>query len=57
MFAVLGAARKVSGILVAVFALLWLAGCDLALPGGGGPRINTSRPVPVALLVPRGSAA
>ena len=57
MFAVLRAARKVSGLLVAIFAFVWLSACDVTLPGGGGPRIDTSRPVPVALLVPRGSAA
>ncbi len=57
MFAVLGAARKVPALLVAIFAFAWLSACDVALPGGGGPRINTDRPVPVALLVPRGSAA
>ncbi len=57
MFAVLRMARKVPGLLAAVFALVWLSACDVTLPGGGGPRIDTSRPVPVALLVPRGSAA
>ncbi len=57
MFVVLRMTRKVPGLLVAVFALLWLSACDVTLPGGGGPRIDTSRPVPVALLVPRGSAA
>ncbi len=57
MFAVSRLVRKVPGLLAAVFALLWLSACDVTLPGGGGPRIDTSRPVPVALLVPRGSAA
>ena len=58
MFAVLGAARKVPKILLVIFAFVWLSACEMGLPGGGGgPRINTDRPVPVALLVPRGSAA
>ena len=57
MFAVLGAARKVPTIMIAIVAFLWLSACDVTLPGGGGPRINTDRPVAVALLVPRGSAA
>ncbi len=32
-----------------------LAGCEGGPTGGGGPRINASAPVPVALLVPAGS--
>ncbi len=60
MFAVLRAARKSSGKLltsvIALMSLLWLAGCQTGLPGGGGPSINTRAPVPVALLVPSGSS-
>lgn len=56
MFAVLGVGRKAPAVIAAFFAMLLLAACDPALTGGGGgPTINTSRPVPVALLVPRGS--
>jgi len=54
MFAVLRATRKVSAVLIGVLSLLWLSSCQMQGPGGG-PSINTSRPVPVALLVPRGS--
>ena len=52
MFAVFTRARKAA--LVALSALV-LASCDVGI-GGGGPSIDTSAPVPVALLVPRGSA-
>lgn len=36
---------------------LWLAACDTipVTAGAGGPKINTDKPVAVALLVPRGS--
>ena len=56
MFAFLCGARKLSGAIVAVLSLLWLTACGggFAAIGGGGPRIDTSRPVPVALLVPGG---
>lgn len=40
---------------VAGLALLGLAACEPTL-GGGGPSVNTGAPVPVALLVPKGSA-
>ena len=36
----------------ALLAAVALAGCDPSAVGGGGPRIDTSAPVPVALLVP-----
>lgn len=59
MFAVLTPARKAIGRLAVVFSVLWLAACGAPMPGGmtggGGGAIDTSRPVPVALLVPRGS--
>ncbi len=55
MFAVLGAYRKVSVGFVWVLSLVFLAACNLALPGGGGPTVNLSRPIPVALLVPGNS--
>lgn len=56
MFAVFPSARKPLRILAALAALA-LAACepiDLAGLGGGG-QINPNRPIPVALLVPRGS--
>lgn len=53
MFAVLRAARKSLTRFVLGLSLFSLAACDPgALPVGGGPTINTSQPVPVALLVP-----
>jgi Periplasmic binding protein len=55
MFAFLRGARKLSGAIIAVLSLLWLTACGGGFGvGGGGPQIDTSRPVPVALLVPRG---
>ena len=56
MFAVFRLLRKITTPALLVLAMGILAACDLALPGGGGPTINPSKPVPVALLVPRGSA-
>ncbi len=56
MFAVLRAGRKVSTVLAALLSMIFLASCNLTAPGGG-PSINLSRPVPVALLVPRGSGS
>ncbi|WP_420857698.1 penicillin-binding protein activator [Marivivens marinus] len=55
MFACLSAARKVAARILALTALVWLAACEPIPMGGGGPSINTSRPVQVALLVPAGS--
>ncbi|SEQ11721.1 penicillin-binding protein activator [Thalassovita taeanensis] len=57
MFAVLANARKAIALFFALTALVILAACEpvsLGGIGGGGPSINTSAPVPVALLVPRG---
>lgn len=55
MFAVFQSARKSSRIL-AVLAALTLTACEpINLSGLGGNQINPGRPVPVALLVPRGS--
>ena len=61
MFAVLSKIRKSAALLFAALSLLWLAACQpVSLGGGtaasGGPKIDPSAPVPVALLVPRGSA-
>lgn len=57
MFAVFTPIRKSAARLVAAASILWLAACEPVSLGttGGGPRINPSAPVPVALLVPRGS--
>ncbi|MEL7091661.1 MAG: penicillin-binding protein activator [Pseudomonadota bacterium] len=61
MFAIFQSMRKAArrAFLVPLSALA-VAACDpsaLSLGGLGGPSINTSKPVPVALLVPRGSGA
>lgn len=55
MFAVFQPARKPWRILAAL-ATLALAACEpIDLGGGSGAQINPNRPIPVALLVPRGS--
>ncbi|MDX1780625.1 MAG: penicillin-binding protein activator [Thalassovita sp.] len=53
MFAVFQAARKAIAPLAAFLSLIALAACEPT--PFGGPSINTSAPVPVALLVPSGS--
>lgn len=56
MLSVLSRARKSLGRVVIGLAALALAACQpVAGPTAGGPRIDTSAPVPVALLVPSGS--
>lgn len=55
MVAVFPFRRKVLAWTTALFALAALTACDVSLPGGGGPLINTNRAVPVALLVPKSS--
>ena len=56
MLSVLRVARKSLGHLAAAAAALVLAACtDLGTPSASGPTIDTSAPVPVALLVPGGS--
>ncbi len=55
MFAVFTTARKAAMIVLALATAAILSACDTAMVGGGGPTINTSKPVPVALLVPSGS--
>ena len=56
MFAFLRGARKLSGTIIAVLSLAALTACDIGLTSPtAGPPIDTSRPVPVALLVPSGS--
>ena len=51
MVAVLTFRRKASTWLFALLSMIALAACDVSMPGG--PLINTSRAVPVALLVPK----
>jgi hypothetical protein len=55
MFAVLTPTRKLGLRLLAILGIVAVAGCDVTGSNTGGPSINTSKPVPVALLVPRGS--
>ncbi len=47
--------RKVLAWTAAVLAMVGLSACDVSIPGGGGPLINTNKAVPVALLVPKTS--
>lgn len=60
MFAVLTSARKVPGLIAVLFSVLWLAACQpvslSGTGGGGGQSASSNAPVPVALLVPHGSA-
>jgi len=55
MFAVFKPARKAALAAVLAVSSIALIACD-PVSTGGGPTINTSKPIPVALLVPRGSA-
>ncbi|KIC27642.1 penicillin-binding protein activator [Leisingera sp. ANG-M6] len=55
MFAVFKRARKAALTAAAALSAIALSACD-PIAVGTGPTINTSKPVPVALLVPRGSA-
>ncbi len=59
MIAILRAIRKPLRIALLPLVALLLAACDPAMTGGvgGGPKIDTKAPVPVALLVPRGGSA
>lgn len=54
MFALLSRTRKFVAQILALIGVMILAACEPIAIGGGGPLINTSAPVPVALLVPRG---
>ncbi|MEM7318304.1 MAG: penicillin-binding protein activator [Pseudomonadota bacterium] len=54
MFAVFKPTRKFAMTTLALVSAAFLAACDTV--STGGPSINTSKPVPVALLIPRGSA-
>ncbi|WP_372570804.1 penicillin-binding protein activator [Ruegeria jejuensis] len=55
MFAFFKPTRKFAKTALALTTAGFLAACDLPATSGG-PSINTSKPVPVALLVPKGSA-
>lgn len=50
-------ARKGLSAISLSLASLALAACQTVAPTGGGPSINTNKPIPVALLVPQNSAA
>ncbi len=54
MFSVCKPTRKLAKTAIALATVAFLAACD-AVPNAGGPSINASEPVPVALLVPSGS--
>lgn len=54
MFALLRTARKSVTAAAVGLSLIALSACQTTV-GGSGPRINTSKPVPVALLLPYGS--
>jgi len=56
MIGILKPARKLALTLLALASMAFLSACETGGIGGGGPTINPSKPVPVALLVPRGSA-
>ncbi|MFC3612388.1 penicillin-binding protein activator [Lutimaribacter marinistellae] len=56
MFAFFQPARKLALTAAALATTAFLSACEPVSVGGGGPSIDTSAPVPVALLVPRGSA-
>ncbi|MDE4302496.1 penicillin-binding protein activator [Phaeobacter gallaeciensis] len=55
MFAVFKQARKAAFAAITAISAFALSACN-PTSIGSGPSINTSKPVPVALLVPRGSA-
>ncbi|MEM9967182.1 MAG: penicillin-binding protein activator [Pseudomonadota bacterium] len=57
MFSFLRAAPLKLRYVVAFAAAFLIAACDPSAFGAGGPRINTTAPVPVALLVPRGGTS
>ena len=57
MFAVFASLRKLIVTPMMLLIGIFLAACQApTMPGSSGPSINTSRPVPVALLVPHGSS-
>lgn len=56
IFAVFTRARKIIFLGLGLLVAALLSACQPTSMGGGGPTIDTSKPVPVALLVPAGSA-
>ncbi len=56
MFLLLSNFQKFAGRIIAALSILWLAACQPVSLSDGGPSINTKAAVPVALLVPGGSA-
>ncbi len=56
MFLLLSNFQKFAGRIVAALSILWLAACQPVSLSDSGPSINTKAAVPVALLVPGGSA-
>ncbi|WP_158968642.1 penicillin-binding protein activator [Chachezhania sediminis] len=58
MFAVFNRTRKAALAVVAAIGTFGLASCDMPMVGNmaGGPSIDPNAPVPVALLVPKGSS-
>ena len=56
MFALFSVLRKLRTGVALIAALFLLAACQTGLPSGAGATITPGAPVPVALLVPHGSA-
>lgn len=56
MFLLLSNFQKFAGRVIAALSILWLAACQPVSLSDSGPSINTKAAVPVALLVPGGSA-
>ena len=52
MSAIKGGAARLAARITVLFAALWVAACQPTVITGGGPSIDPTRPVPVALLVP-----
>lgn len=57
MFAVFQRARKSAGAAISIASVIFLTACNANLQSSGGQKINPSKPVPVALLVPGGSGS
>ncbi len=61
MFAVFDTLRKPLRLLILPFVAFALAACEPGMMtnmgGGAGPKVDATKPVPVALLIPRGGSA
>ena len=55
IFAVFTQARKMAILVLAILTAVLLSACEPTSMSSGGPSIDTTKPVPVALLVPIGS--